>query len=303
MPDFNLKQLEAFAAAAECNSFTQAAQRLYLTQSTVSAHIRGLEMALGVQLFDREAKKKLRLTEAGKAVYPRAKAILEQCHALEEAVRPDDTEEVLSLAASTVPCQCLLPRLMAEFLSVHPGCRYHLQKGDSAQVHDLLRRQEVHIGFAGTQLDPEQFRYTPLVRDKLVLLTANTPRFQALRQSGASGLTLLSEPLICREPGSGTRRQFEACLRQAGLDPSALQVVAQIDQPDAILSAVASGVGVAPYSQLAAQTALEDGRVLDFTLGQDGFVRDLFLVTPMHSALSPLEDAFVRMVLRQYLPK
>ena len=71
MLDINLKQLEVFVTAAEYGSFTRAADVLYLSQSTVSSHIRGLEETLGSPLFDRSAKRKVALTETGERIYPR----------------------------------------------------------------------------------------------------------------------------------------------------------------------------------------------------------------------------------------
>ena len=68
MLEINLRQLEAFVTTAEYSSFTRAAEELYLTQSTVSAHIRTLEQALGAQLILRGARRKVTLTEEGKAV-------------------------------------------------------------------------------------------------------------------------------------------------------------------------------------------------------------------------------------------
>ena len=292
MLEFNLKQLEAFAAAAEQGSFTKAAQSLYLTQSTVSAHIQTLEKALGRPLFLRDARRAVTLTDAGRAVYPQAREILSRCQALQELFREDGRTDRLELAASTVPCQCLLPELMAGFLAARPGCRYQLRRGDSAQVHRWLAAGEVRLGFAGTQLDPQAFRYQPLLRDRLVLVTADTPRFRALRNGGALGADLLDEPMILREPGSGTRRQFDSYLRSLGRDPDSLQIVAEIDQPDIILSAVAAGMGAAVCSRLAARQDLQDGRLLAFDLADGGFYRELYLICLRDAALSPLEQAF-----------
>ncbi len=299
MLEFNLRHLEAFAAAAELGSFTAAAEALYLTQSTVSAHIQTLERALDAPLFVRDAARRIHLTEAGRAAYPRAKAILEQCRALSEEVHAVG-RQALVIAASTVPCQCLLPDLMAGFLTGRPDCTYLLRKGDSAQVHRLLERGETRLGFAGTKLDEARFDYHPLVRDKLVLLTADTPRFRALREKGAAGLDLLGEPMVCREPGSGTRRQFDDYLLRTGVDPASLRVAAQIDQPEAILRAVEAGVGVAVFSALAARSRIDAGSVLAFELGPQSLYRDLYLVTLRRAALSPLERAFFNHTLKAY---
>ena len=89
MLDINLKQLEVFVTTAEYGSFTRAAAVLHLSQSTVSSHIRGLEETLGTPLFDRSAKRKVALTEAGKRIYPTAREIVDRCRVLQKAL-PED---------------------------------------------------------------------------------------------------------------------------------------------------------------------------------------------------------------------
>ena len=292
MLQFNLRQLEAFVAAADQGSFTRAAQALYLTQSTVSAHIQTLEKALGRPLFTRDAKKAVALTEAGREAYPQAREILRRCQALQNTFQAAGGPCTLELAASTVPCQCLLPGLMAGFLAQHPGCRYHLRKGDSAQVHRWLADGQARIGFVGARLDETRFRYRPLLRDKLVAVTADTPRYRALQAQGCLGRDLLAEPLILREEGSGTRRWFNTYLQDTGVDRTTLQIVAEIDQPDTILASVASGMGVTVCSALAARSLLEEGRLLSFDLDAAGFYRDLCLAVLADASLTPQEQAF-----------
>ena len=83
MLDINLKQLEVFVTTSEYGSFTRAADVLYLSQSTVSSHIRSLEETLGVLLFDRAARRTVALTETGKRIYPTAREIVDRCRALQ----------------------------------------------------------------------------------------------------------------------------------------------------------------------------------------------------------------------------
>lgn len=302
MLEFNLRQLEAFVATAEAGSFTRAAQALYLTQSTVSAHIQTLEKALGQPLFIREGKKSVVLTEAGRMVYPQAQEILRRCQALQSAFVHPECPRPLELAASTVPCKCLLPALMAGFLARHEGCRYQLRKGDSAQVHRWLSESKARLGFVGARLDEARFHYHPLLRDKLVVVTAHTPRFRALQEQGVLGRDLLTEPLIVRETGSGTRRWLDAYLEQAGIRREQVHIVAEIDQPDTILSSVASGMGVTVCSALAARDPLESGRLLSFDLDADGFYRELCLAVLRDTTLSPQEQAFWDYAVQESVP-
>lgn len=296
MLEFSLKQLEIFATVARVGSFTGAAQELYLTQSTVSAHIQALEHALGGPLFQRSARRQVCLTWQGEAVLPVAREILDRCRTLEGIIRPCEEGATLHLAASTVPAQCLLPGLMAGFSKKRPGCRFRLRKGDSDQVHRLLEEGSVAIGFAGAALDSERFSYEPVLRDRLVLIAANTLRFRTLRDQGTLGRELLGEPMLCREVGSGTRQRFDTYLERIGMDPCSLHVVAQIDQPDAILGAVSAGLGVSVCSALAAQDRLEQGSLLSFELEEEGCCRSLYLVTRRDRVLTDLEACFCHFV-------
>ena len=117
MSEFSLKQIQVFVAVAELGSFTQAAQALFLSQSTVSAHLATLETALSARLLDRDARRRVRLTPEGERVYPAAKKILADCAALEEVLQNQDGAGLpLLLGASTVPAQYLLPELLAQYM-------------------------------------------------------------------------------------------------------------------------------------------------------------------------------------------
>ena len=139
MTDINLRQLEIFVAIVDYGSFTEAAKRLYLAQSTVSSHIRALEESLHVVLFRRKSKRNMVLTPDGKRVYQYARDILAKCTALRSDVMGDPRRE-LAIGASTVPAQSLLPGYLAEFSAAWPDCCCTLRCGDSGQIHRLLRR-------------------------------------------------------------------------------------------------------------------------------------------------------------------
>ena len=292
MLKINLKQLEAFTATAEYGSFTRAAEELYLTQSTVSAHILALEETLGVQLILRGARRKLTLTEEGRRVYGAARDILDRCRLLQDPSA--ETERVeLSVGASTVPAQYLLPGLLSGFLQRHAESRFLLRRGDSAQVHTLLNQGEVRIGVVGAALDRRAFVYQTLCEDRLVLVTAATERFRALKARGVCGRDLLDEPFIVREETSGTRQAAEGFGRKHGILPEKLRVVADMDNPEAIRRSVAEGMGVSVMSELSVREEAEAGKLLTFEMDEDGFSRRIYLVWRRDVSLSRTEQAFV----------
>lgn len=295
MLNINLKQLEAFTAAAEFSSFTQAAESLSLKQSTVSSHIRALEEALGVRLIRRSARQRVSLTKEGELVYREAREILERCQALQD-LKNHDRQRQLVIGASSVPGQCLMPELMAEYLALHPDCRYIQLRGDSIRIHQYLDQGKANLGFVGLAATPGEYHYHPVAEDRLVLITANKEPYQTLHRQGVSGLDLLHMPMIAREENSGTRQEMERYLLRSETSPKDLNIIAQIDNPEAIRSSVSRGLGVSIMSVLAAREYLLAGRLLSFELGSQGAFRKIYLCWRKDALLSPAEQKFLEFV-------
>jgi DNA-binding transcriptional LysR family regulator len=298
--NFSIRQLEVFLEVAETGVFSRAADHLSLAQSTVSAHIRVLEDTLGVQLFIRKAKKHVTLTARGKELRTYAKAIIEQCHILEDEASSAPAQQLLQIAASTDSFEYLLPNLMADYARHHPACRFVLVNGDSTFVHEQLLRQNARIGFCGTALNSKELEYRAISKDKLVMITPNSSRYQRLKKQGLFGCDLLDEPMLERNHTSGTKKEFDRYLEKNGLSEKTLHVVARMNQADALKSAVVSGLGVAIVSQMAARKYVNSGDLLVFDLDADGAYRDIYLVYQKEIVFSKTERDFVAFAI-QYL--
>lgn len=295
MLNINLKQLEAFVATAEYSSFTKAAEELFLTQSTVSSHISGLEKILGIRLIRRSARQRVTLTGEGERVYREAREILERCQALQDLKKQDDRNPLV-IGASSVPGQCLMPEIMADFLALHPDCHYVQLRGDSIRIHQYLAQGKARLGFVGVASDPREYHYHPIAEDRLVLITANKEPYQTLHRKGTSGLDLLHMPMILREESSGTRQEMERYLMNRNISADDLDVIAQIDNPEAIRSSVSRGLGVSIMSVLAAREYLLSERLLAFELGDQGAYRNIYLAWRKDVLLNPGEQAFLEFV-------
>lgn len=282
----------------ETNSFSRAAIELSLAQSTVSAHIKGLEDTLGVQLFIRNAKKQMTPTQQSKELYSYAKAIVEQCKTLSQEVANDTSRQELFIAASTDSFEYLLPGLMANYAKQHPTCRFVLFNGDSTFVHEQLHNQNARIGFCGTALNKKEFDYRVVCRDKLVMIAPNNSRYQKLQRRGLYGCDLLDEPMIERSQSSGTKKEFDNYLRKSGLSDRKPHIVALMNQADAVKSSVVSGLGVAVVSEMAAKKYESSGDLLVFDLDAEGAYRDIYLVYPKELAFSKAERDFVAFAVR-----
>lgn len=296
MSEFTLKQIEVFVAVAECGSFTRASGELYLTQSTVSAHISALEESLGTRLFLRQTRRQVLLTEEGQRIYPLAKKLLSDAASLREQCRREEQAGPLEIGASTVPGQYLLPLWLAAFSRRHGSSRYQLRRGDSAQVHHMLRQGEIRLGFVGTMSEPDSFRYVEVAADRLVLITANTEHYRKLQKEGLRGRDLLGEPTVAREQGSGTDRTLQQYMREAGYPQEKLQIVARVEDPETIKRMVAQGVGVSVLSELAVEREVCAGELLKFPMDEQGLVRKVYLIYRRDTVFTAVEEAFVAYV-------
>lgn len=296
MLQLNLKQLEAFTAVAEEESFSAAAEKLFLTQSTVSNHIAALEQMLGVVLLSRGSRRKVCLTEQGKTFYLRSRAIVQSCRELEQNYSAVRTE--LVLGASTVPMDCILPQLLPAFQNVQPDCRFVLKKGNSAIIHEMLRAGEIQMGFVGTVLNRAEFVYHRLCSDRLVLVTPNTAQYRALRENGTWGRGLFEQPLIVRTEGSGTQLAVDDYLSRSGYPTEQIHVVARIESNAAILSSVSGGLGNAVVSAYAARALVDSGALLQFELEPEQPTRELYLICPKKVRMDSLAKQFLEYSLR-----
>ncbi len=284
----DLKQLEVFLAVAQQNSFSKAAKQMFLTQPTVSAHIRALEKELGTQLIVR-APKGVFLTEDGAVLIEYARDML----ALRDSAqtwfknKKENEKSTVRIAASTVPAQYLLPHAMAALCRDDPGARFEILRCDSIGVVKNVLSRKAEFGLAGTRTDDARCRFEELCRDRLVIITPDTEHYRQLKAHGAPAQELCREPFLVREKGSGTQREAERFLQQLGVDAEHMHVVAQLNDPESIKQAVSQGLGVAVVSELGVRDYERFGMVQVLRFDTNASVRRLYLVMNDEHRLSP----------------
>lgn len=292
----NLKQLEAFVRVAETKSFSEAARKLYLTQPTVSAHIAALEKELNSCLLVRSTKG-VSLSEEGKELYAYAEQMLE----IEKKIRnrfgldSGGKGSVLRIAASTVPAQYLLPEILSRFREQYPEEKLKLFETDSAGVVDMIVSHQADVGFAGTAVRKGTCTYLPFYRDELVVITPPAERFRD-RSDRDVFSWIREEPVIMREEGSGTRREAQRLLEEQGIRREELNIVASMENQEAIKRSVENGMGISILSRLAAAAEIHAGKLLAFPLGKTGGKRDISLVYDEGYPLLPSAQKLIRTV-------
>ena len=150
----NLKQLEAFVQVAEGGSFSKAAKELFLTQPTISAHIAALEKELNVRLFVRNTKE-VSLSDDGRELYQYARQIIDLQKKIEERFEAgkDGGKHLITIAASTIPAQYLLPKVLIQFNEKYPQEQFKILETDSSKVVTQIVDHVADVGFTGTVLE------------------------------------------------------------------------------------------------------------------------------------------------------
>lgn len=296
----NLKQLEAFVRVANLKSFSKAANQLFLTQPTISAHIASLEKELNTKLFVRNTKD-VQMSESGEKLYGYAKQMteIEECIAKEFLNKSED-RKCITIATSTVPAQYLLPQILAVFNEKHPKEQFKVIEMDSAKVVKMILNHEVEVGFTGTVFDKKHCKYIPFYEDELVIITPNNEKYNMLLQEKNVASWIIQEKFIMREEGSGTRKEAETQLKKLGIMSSNLNVVASIENPETIKRSVANGVGISVISRLAVEEDMRVGKVLGISFGDKEEKRTLNLVYNKNYQLSCSANKFVRAVKKMY---
>ena len=298
----NLKQLEAFVQVAEGGSFSKAAKKLYLTQPTISAHVAALEKELNVRLFVRNTKE-VSLSEDGKDLYKYARQMVDLEKKIDErfGTREEGGKHCITIAASTIPAQYLLPKVLMRFNEKYPEEQLKIMETDSAKVVTQIVEHMADVGFTGTVLEKKHCKYMPFYKDELVIITPNTEKYQKLKDHMTDDISwLLEEHVILREEGSGTRKEAEKQLKQAGVDLSDLDIIASIENQETIKKSVRQGMGISILSKLATADEAEAGYVLAFPIPKADKGRDINLVYNKNYQLSRSAERFIKVVKELY---
>src|SRR3972149_2379853 len=210
------RQLEIFVKVAELGSFSKAAEALFLTQPTVSAHIRGLEEELGVRLLDRLGRGAAP-TKAGQLLLGYGRRILELHREARQAL--DQFQGRMSgelvIAASTIPGEYVLPALIGRFKEKYPDIAISLLIGDTQRVVEWVLEGRAERGVAGAQIAHRALESRELMPDELVRVVSAAHPWQGKKTATLEEVR--AEPLIVRERGAGSRHALAKALAGGGL--------------------------------------------------------------------------------------
>ena len=285
--------LEAFCRIVQSGSFSKAAVALFLTQPTVSGHIKKLEEEVGVRLLDRLGHRATP-TKAGELLYRYAKQILALRREAEQAL--DEFKGGLSgeltIGASSIPGGYVLPPLVGKFKSLYPEIAITLKVSDSKQIVDAVVGGAYELGAVGAKFDDPRIDYQKFAEDEIVLVVPPGHPWASRRSIAAEELA--DQPFFLRERGSGTRKIMEQALDHHNIPMRAFKVIGEMGSNEAIRQAVKAGGGVAIISRLAVKSDIKCRELVVVEVTGLKLTRDFYLITHRHRSHSPVCKAFLK---------
>jgi DNA-binding transcriptional LysR family regulator len=285
-----LSLIEIFCCVVDEGSFSKAAQKLRLSQPTISGHIRNLEDFVGTALLNR-LPRKIVLTRAGSLLYKRGRSILnEKKSAIRELNQLLNNElGDIVLSGSSIPSEYLLPPVVASFREKFPNIKVEIRISDSKGSFTDVLSGKAELGFVGAVFDHDEVEYLHFASDELALVVPNTAEWRNVKSIKLDELT--KKPFLARETGSGTRRAFEDML---GYSLDHLNVVGCFGSMGAIREALKANIGVSVVSLLSVGAELASGLLKAVKIEEmESMKRDFYAVTNRKLSLSPAAKAFL----------
>jgi DNA-binding transcriptional LysR family regulator len=287
----DFKQLESFITISKLNSFSKAAEKLFLTQPTISNHIQSLEKELGTILFNR-TNKKITLTESGEILYEYAISILNKRDLAFFSLNEfkGKIEGILEISSSTIPEEYYLTDVISKFNIIYPEVKYLLMKYDTKQVLDKIQMGEIDFGIVGAKKEIPNIKYIKIFDDEIVLIAPKNEKYNNIESMNIKDLK--NFPIIMRENGSGTRENLCKKLNDSDLQFNDLNVIAEIESNQTIKKFVMKGLGISFISNRAIQDELSAKKIKVIKVNNFSIKRSFYFAYHDKRALSPLAKTF-----------
>ena len=291
-----LRQLRAFIAVAEAEHFTRAADKLGLSQSSVSTLVRELETNLGLRLFDRHTRM-LKLTLAGAEILPLARKALAD---LDSVLGSSSQLKTLgrgrvSVAASSLQAALLVPRFIRRFGAEYPGVVVTLFDVAQDEVPELVRGGEVDFGIGTDAGRRHDLATRPLTTDTFIAVLP--PGHPMARKRELTWADLVGVPIIGPPPGNPVREQLDFALAREGITLTRSYEVAL---PLTIVGMVEGGLGIGVLTTAASKLAGALGLTVR-KVTRPVIKREMSLLFHADRSLSPAAQNFRDMLLKRPL--
>jgi DNA-binding transcriptional LysR family regulator len=284
-------QLTTFMEVAKLGSFSRAGQKVFRSQSAVSAQIRQLEQEYGDRLLDRSGKD-VTLTPAGRVLFAYAERLLQMrdeslLAVADQGASPRGT---LSIGANEATCLYVLPDVFAKFSSLYPGVQISIYRNFSYKIVEKLENGALDVGIVTLPVKSSSLKTHAIYRDQLMVMVS--PQNPLAKHEVVSVAEVAKQPLLLPKTGY-SRRLMDKLFR-----PYAAQLQIRMELPSVgmINSFVAAGLGVSLISASFARDQVLAGRVKLIGLQDEELWRELGVAYRRDRTLTRATSTFISTV-------
>ena len=292
----DFKQLESFVAAVDEGSFSNAADRLQLSQSMVTIHIRNLEKELGTRLLNRTTRS-MELSQDGRTFYGYAREMLKlNRDSILALSRADKDGKTVEIVATPFISRYYLSDWVIGFNRRYPEVNFKFDTSYNSEIHGKLEKDGSEFAFCNMKIMNSDYAVRHCGIANLVVITPNNDAYRAMGSRPFPPQLFGDVPMITRSSTSTLQQEFMRWMKQ-NIPDTKLKVAAAIDDTETIKRLVAAGVGVSVISEVAARQYVEEGRVLSFPL--EGTMPYHLYFVYKKKFLSPEQTLFRDYILEQ----
>lgn len=290
----DIHQLKVFTAVYRYKSFSKASEVLYLSQPTISEHIKNLEEELGCQLFDRLGRH-IEPTDNAKVLYKHALDLIDRTDKVTALFKnsPKTFSGDVIIGASTIPGTYILPAVIAQMTKEYSKLNFNLLVSDSFGIIEQILDYELYIGIVGSKNDDKRLVFKELIKDDLIVISSPS----LVKTDELSIDEFIKIPFVLRERGSGTRQEIEKQLTKEGINIETLKINGVFGSTEAIKQAVKAELGISIVSNIAVIDELRYGLLKELKVANLCMSRYFYLVYHSKRTLPANYAMFVQKLL------
>ena len=254
----NLNQLRAFYQVAKCQNVSLAAMQLFVSQPAVTAQVKLFEESCGLKLFKKKGRS-LILTDAGNILFENAKKIFEYEKKIEDAVAQmkELKKGNLKLGSARTYARYFMPFLLTGFRDAYPHIKIHLDEGSSREMIQSLIELKNEVVIIAKADEQPNIAFIPFSREELVLILS--PNHRLADKDSIDFEQFAEEPIIMKDPGSGTRKLVDDLFLNNDVTPNVLM---ETGDAEIIKLLVQHGEGISFLAKEAVAVELKEKKLV-----------------------------------------
>lgn len=285
-----IRHLRIFITVASFNNMSAAAEKLFITQPSVSQAIKEIEEYYGVKLFERLSKK-LYLTESGEYLLRHATHIVQSFDEMETKMKNQSENIMLRIGASITVGSCLLNQTLNKLITKDDKIKTQIFIRNTREIEKMLLNSELDVALVEGIVTSKDLMTKPVYQDKLILVVGKNHKFYNRDQISIKELQ--GEAIISREEGSGSKTIFDNILKDNQID---VNITWSSTDTGAIKDAVLESRGIAVLSSLMVEKELKKGTLHQVSLKELSMFREIFVVYHKNKFMSESLKSFLEIL-------